>query len=270
MILFRAFKYLLFCAFLLVTVSCTSPDPTNGDSSLSASLEPNPVLNGSIENWESGKTGLLKFRSVKKNLVGSALFEISSALGSFDVSGAGGFSAPLPSLTDLEPLLEDAKTTLGGVPCYGSSIQVAPEKVKIALVFLDLFWSADLGTETQLVAANNNQLQHYDFKAAPVGSKYSLYAFAEKDATIGARCSLLVAGSYTVNLNLKQGWNLVTLEIKSRGGLFNATDLRISTDGVPDGLKWFTFGANSNMPTPAPPQTPAPFPTQPVEPRATH
>jgi hypothetical protein len=262
-------KKLFVLVFALLILTACGTDLEITDPSLNASLEPNPVLSGSIEQWEFLKPALLKFRLIKKNTVGSALFELSNVLGAFDVAADGSFSAALPNPSELEPLLEDAKTTLNSLPCYGSSIHIVPDQLRLALAFLDLYWNSEISTGTQVIASSDNRLLHYDFKNAPVGAKFSIYAYADKDAVINANCGLLLAGSYTLSLNLKRGWNLATLEIKSRGGLFNSTDLRISTDGVPEGLKWFTYGANSNVPSPAPPEVPAPFPPTPIEPRAT-
>ena len=261
-------KFWLLLTSILLLVACNlNPDPI--DSSLSASLEPNPVLNGTIENWEAGKTGLLKFRFIKKNLVGSALLDLSNTLGAFPVAANGSFTASLATPPDLETFLEDAKTTFSSIPCYGSSIQVVPEQVKMALVFLDLFWDSDISTGTKLIAASNNAMEHFDLKTIPVATKFSVYAFVDQDASVNANCSLLLAGSYAAKLNLKKGWNLVTFEVKSRGGLFNATDYRISTDGVPEALKWFTFGQISNTPNPPPLELPRPFPPEPISPRVT-
>jgi hypothetical protein len=257
----------LFFITLLLPACNLLPDPADADPSLNASLEPNPVLSGTIENWEVGKTSLLKFRFVKKNLVGSALFDNSNTFGEFNVEKNGAFTAPLPNSAELEWLLEDASTTFSSLPCYGSSIQVTPEHVSIALAYLDLYWDSLTPTQTQLFAANNNAMQHFDLAGAPVGSKFSVYAFVDKDARVNANCGLLIAGAYHVNLNLKKGWNLVTLEIVSKG-LFNYTDYRISTNGVPEGLKWFLFGKTSNTPTAPPLELPRPLPPAPIVPRA--
>ncbi len=253
-------------SILLLLVSCNI-FPDQGDSSLNASLEPNPILKGSIENWEAGKTGLLKFRMVKNNLVGSALFDNTTTLGEFPVAQNGTFNAPLPFRTELEPLLENAKDIIGKIPCYGSSIQIMPENAKLALVYLDLFWDTNTPTQTQLIAANTSTLLHYDLAAVSVGSKFAAYAFVDMDTKITADCGLFIKGAFKANLNLKKGWNLVWLEVVSKG-LFNYTDYRISTDGIPDGLKWFLFGQTSNIPRPPPPENPIPFPPAPIVPRA--
>jgi hypothetical protein len=250
----------------MLLVACTD-FPDQGDSSLNASLEPNPVLKGTIENWEAGKMGLLKFRMVKNNLVGSALFDNNNTLGEFPVAPDGSFSAPLPSRTELEPLLENAKSIIGKIPCYGSSIQILPENAKVALMYLDLFWDTNTPTQTQLIAANTSALLHYDLAAVAVGSKFAAYAYVDVDTKITADCGLLFKGAFKANLNLKTGWNLVWLEVFSKG-IFNYTDYRISTNGIPDGLKWNLFGQNSNSPTPPTTEPPTPFPPAPIVPRA--
>jgi hypothetical protein len=257
----------LFFVTLFLTACGIGIDP-NVDPNLNASLEPNPVLSGAIENWEIGKTGVLKFRFVKKNLVGAALLDNSNTFGEYTVDQKGTFSAPLPKPADLELLLEDASTTFNSIPCSGSSFRVTPENVSMAAVYLDLYWDSITPTQTQLFAANHN-MQHFDIAAVPVGSKFSAYVFVNKDARVNANCGLLFAGEYHVNLNLKKGWNLVTLEIAGKG-LFNYTNVRISTNGVPEGLKWFLFGKNSNTPTPPPTVPPTPFPPEKPVPRVTH
>jgi hypothetical protein len=253
-------------ASVLLLVSCNI-FPDQGDSSLNASLEPDPILKGNIENWDVGKTGLLKFRMVKNNLIGSALFDNTTTLGEFPVAQNGSFDAPLPPKTELEPLLEHSKDIIGKIPCYGSSIQFVPENTRMALVYLDLFWDTNTPTQTQLIAANTSALLHYDLAAVNVGSKFAAYAFVDMDTKITADCGLLIKGAFKAKLNLKKGWNLVWLEVVSKG-LFNYTDFRISTDGIPDDLKWFTFGQNSNMPTPPTTEPPTPFPPAPIVPRA--
>jgi hypothetical protein len=262
-------RLLNYALTLLLFLTACGVNPDLSDTTANASLGADPALNGNIENWETGKTGLLKLRFVKKNLNGSALFDASNTFGEFSVSANGEFRAPLPTPTELESLLENAGTTLSSVPCYGSSIQVTPNNVKMALTFMDLYWDSVTPTNTFLVAANNNALQHFDLKKAPVGTKLSAYAFVDRNATVTAACGLLIAGSYRLNLNLKQGWNLLTLEIESRG-LFDYTNLRLSTNGIPEGLKWFTFGQISNTPTPPVPlENPTPLPPVPPVPRAT-
>ncbi len=256
----------LAASVLLLLVSCSNFSD-QVDPSLNASLEPTPVLKGNIENWEVGKTGLLKFRMVKNNLVGSALFDNTATLGEFPVAPNGSFNAQLPSKSDLELLLESAKNIIGKIPCYGSSIQVTPSNANVALVYLDLFWDTNTPTQTQLIAANTSALAHYDLGAVPVGSKFAAYAYADTDTKITADCGLLFKGAFKANLNLKTGWNLVWLEIVSKG-IFNYTDYRISTNGIPDGLKWFLFGQTSNIPTPAPTKNPTPFPPAPIVSRA--
>lgn len=256
----------LAASILLLLVSC-NVFPDQSDPSLNASLEPNPILKGNIENWEVGKTGLLKFRMVKNNLVGSALLDNTTTLGEFPVAPNGSFNARLPSKSDLEPLLEKASSSIGKIPCYGSSIQVTPDTANMALVYLDLFWDTNTPTQTQLIAANTSALAHYDLAAVPVGSKFAAYVYADADTKITADCGLLFKGAFRANLNLKTGWNLVWLEIVSKG-IFNYTDYRFKTDGIPDGLKWFLFGQTSNIPTPAPPENPTPFPPAPIVPRA--
>jgi hypothetical protein len=251
---------------LFLTACGVSPDLP--DTTANASLGADPVLNGSIENWQTGKTGLLKFRFVKKNLNGPALFDATNTFGEFTVSPNGGFRALLPTAAELESLLETASTTLSSVPCYGSSIQITPSNVKMALAFMDLYWDNITPTNTFLVAANNNAMQHFDLKKVPVGTKLSAYAYVDRNASVNAACGLLIAGSYRLNLKLKQGWNLLTLEIESRG-LFDYTNLRLSTNGIPEGLKWFTFGQSSNTPNPPIPlESPTPFPPAPIVPRA--
>jgi hypothetical protein len=257
----------LAASVLLLLVSC-NVFPDQGDSSLSASLEPDPILKGNIENWEAGKMGLLKFRMVKNNLVGSALFDKNTTIGEFPVAQNGTFNAALPTPTELELLLEKASSIIGKIPCYGSSIQFVPENARMALVYLDLFWDTNTPTQTQLIAANTSALLHYDLAAVSVGSKFAAYAFVDTDTKITADCGLLIKGAFKAKLNLKKGWNLVWLEVVSKG-LFNYTDFRISTDGIPDDLKWFTFGQNSNLPTPPAPENPTPFPPAPIVPRAT-
>lgn len=233
---------------LLLLVSCGVNPDTLGDSSFTSSLEPNPVLSGTIEHWETGKTGILKFRLVKKNTSGSSLlFDTSRVFGTYLVNTNGAFSAPLPKPSDLASFLEDAKTTISSIPCLGSN-PVVTENVKATVVFLDLFSNDNTPSGTQVLAATNDQTEHYDLATIPVKTKMAFYVFVEHDVSLYANCGLLVYGTYKVNLNLKMGWNLLSIEVKSRGGIFNATDYRISTDGIPEGLKWFTFGTTSNTP----------------------
>jgi hypothetical protein len=256
----------LAASLLWLFVSCSEVSD-QGDSSLNASLEPNPVLSGNIEQWEGNKTGLLKFRMVKNNLVGSAPFDNNATLGEFPVAQNGAFIATLPKPIELETLLENSKDIIGKIPCYGSTIQLTPENAKVALVYLDLFWDTNTPTQTQLIAANTSTLAHYDLAAVSVGSKFAAYAYVNTDTKIIADCGLLYKGAFKANLNLKKGWNLVWLEVFAKG-IFNYTDYRIKTDGIPQGLKWFLFGQNSNIPTPPFPENPIPLPPEPIVPRA--
>jgi hypothetical protein len=256
----------LAASFLLLLVACTDFQD-KVDSSLNASLEPNPVLSGTIQKWQTGKTGVLKFRLVKNNTVGSALFDNSNTIGEFPVDQNGTFNAPLPTPTELETLLEPAKTIMGKIPYCGSSTSLVPDTTKMAMVYLDLFWDAITPTYTQLLAANTDALQHFDLAAVPVSSKFAAYIYVDSNTIVKTGCGLLVAGSLKANLNLKKGWNLVWLEVTFKGFL-NYTDYRISTDGIPDGLQWYTFGQNTNIPIPPPPENPTPLPPDPIVPRA--
>jgi hypothetical protein len=242
-------KYQVFtaCLTLAFVSACNSGGGDTGGGGATASLGEAPTLSGTIEGWTPGKTGILKVRMAKKSSTAPGGIDNSIIVGEFNVNSQGSFTAKLPSSSQTSGQLDFASNAASIFGSVCSTPTISPFDTGIAFAYLDLFASNGSLSGVQVIQANNNTLQKYQAANLPVGSKHSVYLYSNKEATVQSVCNFLLYGSARIDVHLKIGWNLVTIEVKTRVGISGAYD--VVTNGVPSDLKWFMFGNTSNIPT---------------------
>jgi hypothetical protein len=217
----------IFLSFLLtiVIISCNNATvPVSGSDAL--------LINDTIPNYSGGArlvTVAVTIPSV--NIVANG-----------SISAAGKISLTLPGETTMLPFLIPVSTYAAQGTFTGT---FSPTDANIAWVNATTQTVINSSTTEALVYGNAPSA--FSFFTTPTALKF--HVFIDRDAKINGSFILGGTNTTTINLSLKKGWNLISMQNLSLSipGLFVSGNLTIETN-APD-LKWrFLNNQNKTLP----------------------